>query len=197
MIHVVTPSVRSENLPKVHESIVTAKHHTFAGTANWKWWVVRDLSQQPWNPSSVDNRATMLDCHKKGAAGHPGRNIALNWILEQDPEGHVCFIDDDTVMHPQYFNRLEHLTNLLKKHAFVVDQITPDERIRCTAAPACMRPCGVDTGQVLFPAYMARNAMFAESLYEADGYFYQEIHSLFPERFVFINEPLSIYNALR
>ena len=92
-ITIITPCCRSENLPTLFESIDF--NHVE------KWIIVYDTSRErsyTWqfvnNPQIIET-----DCNVEGTAGHPQRNYGLNYVTS----GSVYFLDDDNIIHPDFW----------------------------------------------------------------------------------------------
>lgn len=195
-VHVITPSARPHNLPR----IAAALQQSLGAVGPWHWWVVLDLP--PTSLSILGIRElvgrmpnlTIWFHHAPtpGAWGHPQRSAALDHIRK----GWVWTCDDDNVPHPAFGQRLAELIAAHPlRYAFVFDQQRRDGR-RLVAAPENLRPEGVDTAQ-----YVCHRSLIADERVRPvpadDGGFIQRIYQRSPESFVFVNEALTYHNWLQ
>lgn len=205
---VITPVSRPENLDLLFESIYP--NHRF----DTKWMVVIDETAVP-NP--FPRVFTMLKhlpgvytqagvsfytypSKDNGLSGNPQRNFALgkldSWLINQD--FWVYFLDDDNVMHPDFFQEMsEEIQRAPSTLGFVVDQIWRDGRIRIPAHPNRMRPTFCDTAQFLLHCSAIGEDRWDPWDYCADGHFFSKIYRRHSDHFVFVEKRLAYYNALR
>lgn len=194
-IHVITPVSRPEGLAKVHASL----HHV--RYCRIQWHVILD-------PAIVIPKRPVCSCvatwqageTPRALAGHAHRNRMLRILRETaDPEDWIYFLDDDNLWHPgleEAFldSRACHPT----AQWFVFGQ--QFKRGKRRLAPTDKPQVGkIDTGQCLWKLRclegLGRDVPFREDLYEADGYFYEDLaRSVTP---IAINRDVTYYNALR
>jgi hypothetical protein len=90
---IITPCCRPVNLPKLYESI------NFDSVD--KWIIVYDTSKdRSYNRIFTDHpKIIETECDDVGSAGHPQRNFGLNFVSK----GFIYFLDDDNIMHPNFW----------------------------------------------------------------------------------------------
>jgi len=124
----------------------------------------------------------------------------LNDILKALPEGYVFHLDDDNIMHPDYYRQLSIAIDMHPdKKAFCYNQqldLTDfsGQFIRY-ASPDNTVVGGIDLAQYTVHTDVYKTMSYGSG-YTADGEFIQEYHSAHPEEFVFINEVLCYYNHI-
>ena len=164
-LHVLTACTRPQNLPLLAESIEAAM------CAPWEvCWHIR------------------LDPAREHLGGHKLKND----MLAQITDGHVLFLDDDTLMHPDV---LRHVAMHLDAAGVVVSQDrTASLGHMLWAAPENMRLGGVDIGQVVLRRELIGDTEMPP-YYGGDGTFLGEILQG-RDDIVFLTEVLSLYNVL-
>lgn len=162
---IITPCSRPQNLPAMAESIKPGR-----SMFDVIWLIV------------FDNK----EC-TESVVGNYQRNCALEAITD----GWVYFLDDDTIIHPEFFAELAKVNS--RAVAFEQNLGTWVRK----AAPSEMRCCHVDMGQVVIRREVIGDIRFALGVYEADGKFIQAVYENNPEAWSFIDKPLCHYNKLR
>jgi len=110
-ITIITSCTRPENLPKLYESIEFEHVH--------KWIIIYDTSQgkeYTWRYKK-DNRILEAECPHQGVLGYAQKNFGLKFVKG----GMVYFLDDDTIMHPNFWRILP---NLDEETLYVWDQVS-------------------------------------------------------------------------
>jgi hypothetical protein len=162
--HVLTACTRPHNLPVVAESIMAATCDPWDVT----WHIRFDPAQQ-----------------------HVGGQRLKNEMLDQIEDGWVCFLDDDTTMHPDFLQRMTEA--VADAGAVVVSQQRQNGMV-LTAAHTHLRVGCVDIGQ----AFIARSLIGTHRIpehYEGDGMFLQAVLGNWPA-VAYLEEILSEHNAL-
>ena len=162
---IITPCSRPQNLPAMAESIKPGR-----SMFDVIWMVVFDNGE----------------C-KESVVGNYQRNCALDAITD----GWVYFLDDDTIIHPDFFSELAKANT--SAVAFEQDLGTWVRKV----VPSEMRVCHIDMGQVTIRREIIGDIRFALSVYEADGIFVESIYKNNPNAWSFIDKPLCYYNKLR
>lgn len=162
---IITPCSRPHNLQRLAESIRPGRL-----LFDVVWLVVFDFGE----------------C-EKSKVGNYQRNCALDAI----ESGWVYFLDDDTVMHLDFFRELAKV----KKEAVAFEQDLGNG-IR-PVSPERMRVQKIDMGQVAIRREVIGNTRFELGIYEADGIFIETVYNRDPARWEFLHKPLTYYNALR
>jgi len=93
-ITIITSCTKPENLPKLYESI-DFEHVD-------KWIIVYDTSQgKQYNwQYKKDTRILEAECPHEGFLGYAQKNFGLQFVNK----GSVYFLDDTTIMHPNFWN---------------------------------------------------------------------------------------------
>ena len=162
---IITPCSRPQNLPAMAESIKPGR-----SMFDVIWMIV------------FDNRECL-----ESKVGNYQRNCALDAVSD----GWIYFLDDDTVLHPDFFSELAKVKS--KAVAFEQDLETWVRKV----APSEMRVCHIDMGQVIIRREIIGDIRFALSVYEADGIFIESVYKNNPNAWSFIDKPLCYYNKLR
>jgi hypothetical protein len=162
--HILTACTRPQNLPAAAESIMAATCDPWDVT----WHIRFDPEQQ-----------------------HVGGQRLKNEMLDQIEDGWVCFLDDDTTMHPEFLQRMADA--VADAGAVVVSQQRQSGQV-LTADPAHLRVGCVDIGQ----AFIARALIGTNRIpehYEGDGVFLQAVLASWPA-VAYLPDVLSEHNAL-
>ena len=166
-LHVVTACSRPENLPQVASSIPELA----------VWWLVGKA------PNALDRSHYFLPA-PMSVGGQAQKNLALEYI---DGDDWVYFLDDDTVMHPDFPSVLAgYDTQPVRGLVFSSDSRSlSDVRVGC-----------IDQGQ-----YVLKRNTIGDSriplVYEGDGLFIEGLYKACPEGFVRLDRVLAYYNRLR
>lgn len=181
-INIITPCSRPENLVKIGLSINIPLE-------NFRWIVVFDAEEIPELPvSKSEFKNTEFYAHKnpEGCSGNSQRNFALDLI----EEGYVYFQDDDTLMHPEFWESVKDL-----KNDFIsFNQGFSNGSIRIRAGR--IEVGHIDSHNFLLKRELIGNTRWEIDKYEADGIF-AEACAKKTRNLFFIDRILSIYNALR
>ena len=165
-LHVLTACTRPQNLPLLANSIEAAMCEP--------WEVCWHLRFDP-------------------ELWHVGGQRLKNDMLDQISDGWVCFLDDDTIMHPL----LLHLAARWSRHADIVAVVVAQSRAdgrTLHAAEENVRVGEIDIGQVV----LRRDLIGDDRLpldYEGDGMFLSNILIGEPG-VVYIDEVFSFHNKL-
>jgi hypothetical protein len=180
-LNIVTPCSRPENLHTISKSINIPADL-------YKWWVVFDAHDLPDRTLIPNNCEPLL--HAGGKAGHAQRNYALDRIHA----GHVYMNDDDTVMHAQLWQHIQHL-----HHDFIsFKQNDVHGKLRLMGDK--LKLGGMDSHNFIVSRDLIGNTRWGHA-YTADGRFVCDMHGKMQANAAFtacyIPEVLSVYNALR
>jgi hypothetical protein len=167
--HVLTACTRPQNLDLVAESIMAATCDPWDVT----WHIRFDPEQQ-----------------------HVGGQRLKNEMLDQIEDGWVCFLDDDTTMHPEFLRRMAEA--VADAGAVVVSQQRqgghPFYGGVLVAAHENLQVGSVDIGQ----AFIARSLIGPHRIpedYEGDGMFLNAVLANWPA-VAYLPDVLSEHNAL-
>lgn len=128
--------------------------------------------------------------NEAGVAGHNQRNKALSVITD----GYFYSLDDDNIIHPDFFREIE--PYVLQNKIIVVSQVDKNNNRRLKADKENVRVGGIDTAQYLVPRDKVNGIRF-KLVYEGDGLFITDIYKAYDKDFVFIDKDLCYYNYLR
>lgn len=208
MIHIVTPVTRPQNIERILLSILCSN-----ATAKmpWQWWLIvdmaiplNDLVSRLTNTYLPGSRTSisLFHLHTSGVSGNPQRDCALNQI----EDGYVCFIDDDNIVHPWYFDGISHFIEM-DYQAMVYGQCFKDGRVRHSGSLEQRNPHNtsghaylgiLDSAQFTLSRKLIGDIGWPKESYQADGIFISEVLSkVDPAKEVGIEACLSYYNLLR
>lgn len=186
-LHVVTRATRLSNLKDLHKS--------FNGN-DLNWHVVIDTSVV----KSIDTDLLQWLSTVANVIFKPGDGWGLsnlNDILRSLPSGYVFNLDDDNIMHPDYYTQIKSS----------VEQF-PDKKVFCygqqlglytdtvrNASPESTVVGGIDLAQYTVHTDVYKEMSYGSG-YTADGEFIEAYHKAHPDQFVFIKEFLCYYNFL-
>ena len=155
----ITPCSRPKNLEKLYKSIQFDKIAL--------WCIIYDTRHIPFikhfnnNPKIIE-----LECKDDGTAGHQIRNMALNIITE----GIIYFLDDDNIMHPFFWNLVDHFKY---GNLYTFNLLYQSGQILYGNNPI---PKKIDTSQYVFDRKLVDNIRFDINTYCADGIFINTIY---------------------
>jgi hypothetical protein len=185
-LNIITPCTRPQNLLKIHESIF----ENVPSDLDVTWWVVPDFSK-PFEIELPGTKFHTFYTYGKGVVGHDQRNYALTYF---PLEGHVKFLDDDNILHPNYYEEVAPYIGTDK--IIIVDQYLRDNTKRLEARPENVFPNHIDCDQYTFPITSVEYTT-VPLVYNGDGIFITMLYAKCKDRFVYINQPASYYNFLR
>ena len=185
MLTIITPCARPRNLEILLRSIDLDLIK--------QWIIVHDTAGQV-EPVFDHPKITEIGhpTPPGGRAGHAQRNKGMSRVLE----GLIYFLDDDTVMHPQFWEILPLMKD--EEHFYTFDQQRWDEFVDVPGGtfkgnvPAVTK---IDSAQYVVPRHMC--GTFIEDDYRADGFFIAEINCQYPGAHTYIPIVASYYNYLR
>jgi hypothetical protein len=179
-LNIITPCSRPENLKAIKESINIPKR-------NYRWIVVFDREEIPTDFYLPKNAE--YHCYKQwnSCVGHGQRNYGLSLINK----GHVYFNDDDTVIHPEFWENIKYC----KEMDFIsFNQANKDGSMRLNYDTPGVG--FVDSHNFIVKAEVAKQKLFEVNLYYADGIYAEECFDI-SKKILYIPKVLSIYNSLR
>jgi glycosyltransferase involved in cell wall biosynthesis len=195
--HVITRCTRVENLLTIADSV-------YKDGVDVTWHVVFDTSVVK------EVEASLLgELYRRGAElhfkqGSPGTYMypEMNELVKTLPsEDYVTLIDDDNIVHPDYYDVISSIIDAkeTESSSLVIcynQLITVDNPTYRHAIPSNVVVGGIDLAQFTFAVENIHSAEFGSG-YCGDGEFIQAIHSILPNRFVFIDQTLCYYNYLQ
>lgn len=192
-LHVVTRCTRPENLRAVHESF---KDNVLT------WHVVFDVSVVYELDSkllywlySVAN--VYFKQSEPGSYMYPLINELIKTELSFSLDDFVTLIDDDNIVHPDYYKQIIAFDKEYNASAYCYNQLVDVN----TGAHRIATKENTIVGGIDLAQYTVRVSAFEfcefGSGYCGDGEFIQALHNSFPNDFLFINETLCYYNYLQ
>lgn len=178
-INIVTPCSRPNNIKKVYESINIPSE-------NYHWYVIMDMDYVPnglpenYNITYIPYRDT------KSLAGNSQRNLALELITDD----YVYFLDDDTIMHSEFWDTVKNFNNDI----IVFNQAFKDGSLRLFGGH--IGPSVVDTGNILTRRGTIGNIKWDVAEYNADGQFFMDVSKKTKSK-KYIPKIISYYNKLK
>lgn len=189
MFHVITRCTRPDNLKKIYSS--------FNGYDRLKWTVVFDGSCLAEIELELLGWLTKVGASyrifysKKGSYLYP----EMNKVISSNKGLWNILIDDDNIVHPDYFSSLESLIQgNTTSNIFVYNQVLEDDSIRL-CSPEATVVGGIDLAQFTFHSEVMNLTSFKAG-YCGDGEFIEELYKRVPEDFMFIDKELCYYNYL-
>lgn len=198
VIHLVTAVSRPENLSRIHKSITLSLSRS---SLKAKWILVVDGAGviQP------DVEARLRDgpfeveqlVHRDGKCsyGIDQKNAAMDSISD----GYYHCIDDDNIVHRDFFHGLERaMAANPKKRAFVFGQQRWDNIKDLVASPDRM-----EYGKIDNTMFVVHKSLIGGLRYDLtrsgreDFHFFRKLYDLYREEFVFISETLAYYNYIK
>lgn len=193
-LSIITSCSRPEAIFEVYNSVKGMVKKLEDGTYNIYWYIIYDGEKvkEPNRRNFTNEDAWIVEGSTSEAGkGYSQRNFALNMIKD----GWICFLDDDNIIHPEFYNEIsKHLDEDL--NGIIIDQIFKFGNNRLVAKPENMRVCNIDIAQyILRREYIGEKRFNLE--YCSDGHFIEELYSSNSNKFLFINQSLCYYNYLR
>jgi glycosyltransferase involved in cell wall biosynthesis len=197
-LNIVTRCTRPQFLQKVKESIFKTVLFDI------KWWVVFDTrvikdidADFLTSLQLVGGQPIFL----KGEEGDMAHSL-LSKVIDQINDGFVYFLDDDNIMHENFYDVLyKSIKENPEKRGFIfsqkvggVDFTGLDIR---EAKPENTKVQGIDMAQFLLRRDLIGDIRFVPGDYKADGYFIEKIYNLNKDDFHFISDVLCYYNFLK
>jgi len=191
LLNIITPCVRKTNLPVICKSLRS-------DLTLIRWIIVLDqkeLTSQDYELLNKLQETTtcsveMLAEYKKwSVSGNSQRNAGINALKE----GYVYFLDDDNIIHPNFWKY--YLNTVATGKAFIGHQLLADGQLR-EAAPHYVKTSHIDAAQFCLPLTLIGSNRWKADAYEADGLFIGYLHHLKYKQFVFVNDIIAYYNRL-
>lgn len=197
-ISIITPCSRVGNLTAIYNSIKKQPRKFMTFT----WIIVYDATHGKFPGSlvkkllyfhSLPNVVLTPHVDADSVFGNAQRNRGLELVKD----GWVYFLDDDTVLHPDFFKVLEKLITVNPEvGGFIFSQVNEDGTERLNADTVEINK--VDTGQLVVKRNLIGNTIWRKGDYNADGFFITEIYNNNLANIQKCPEVvLSVYNKLR
>ena len=180
---IITPCSRHEDLARVSHSI------TFSCT-----WIVVFDSTEPRAAVHSPAANVILLASAGGVAGKHQINTGLDYCRAHDIKGFVYVLDDDNLIHEDFYRRISEAIKSGKKGYIVQQEVSPG-RIR-PVSPDTTRTGWIDQAQFVVHTDLLRHAIYQQH-YDADGELIESLFKQHADEFEFVHETISYYNRLR
>jgi len=188
--HVITRCTRVENLLTIADSV-------YKDGFDVTWHVVFDT-----NVVKEVEASLLGELYRRGADLHfkdgDGWGLSnLNDILISLTKGYVFHLDDDNIIHTDYYKEIARSIKKNKSLAYCYNQlVNVGSGETRTASIENTVVGGIDLAQYTVHTDVYKLISYGSG-YTADGEFIQALHNLQPSEFVFINQTLCYYNYLQ
>lgn len=193
-LNIITPTRDGKNLKQIANSINIPKE-------NYKWIIVFDSDQEPVYPE-IDNAEFLYIKNDESISGNAQRNLALSKV----EAGFIFFLDDDTVLHPLFWNSIKEITADIDFVSFDQAWCTQDDKPLTNKSiinsNKVVRTKGdnpqldhIDSGNYIVNSRVAKNFTWQLDQYNADGLFCVQCYNSSTAK-IYIPKILSIYNFL-
>jgi hypothetical protein len=175
MLTIITPCYRQKNLQNLYQSIDFQKID--------KWIIVYDTSRNRTYTKIFSHVQIQEEyCDTLGEAGHAQRNYGVDLVKE----GHIYFLDDDNVIHEQFWNLEFNDLNTF----YTFDQQRNQDFI---LKGNNLVKDYIDTAMFVVPKFMFAGNPWRIHEYSADGYFVESIKN---NKHVYYPVTAAYYNKL-
>lgn len=195
-LHFLTRCSRPENLTTIQQSLYTEDVDVL-------WHIlfdcksIKDLDSELLLSISKSNTFLYFTKSDKNDYLYP----QLSLVIEKITDGYVTILDDDNIVHPDFFlNIKREISSHSDKKVFVYDQQVDGKdftglTIR-KAIPENMVLKGVDSGQYVIEKSIYNNFKYQPG-YDSDGKFIELLFNKYPSIFHFVPKVLCYYNFLQ
>lgn len=197
-LNIITRCTRTQNLNSVSKSIFNKSNFQIIWHVAFDTHVLKDIDAEIL--SDIQSNGGL--CYFiKGIDGDFGHDI-INQILSQIDDGFVFVLDDDNIIHEDFYEELyRSIISNPHKLGFVYNQridgkdFTGQEIRYCD--PSKMKVSQVDMAQVVLHITLIANIRLCNMNYIADSIFIEKVYNSLPDSFLFINKILCYYNYLK
>lgn len=174
---IVTPCSRPENLPEIFETVRFDLIDT--------WYIVYDTRHAAFVKRYDHPQIVEMECGDEGVSGNACRNRALDVI----GEGMVYFLDDDNLVHPEFWKM-----SFAPGRIHTFDMQYSDGRVLPGTRPVVD---GIDTAQCVVDVALVGPNRWVVTEYAADGMFINAVWEAHKDKWVYHPVVASHYNRLR
>ena len=179
MLTIITPCSRQNNIQNLYDSIKFDKIN--------KWIIVYDTSKNrsykklyKGNPKIIE-----VGCDDIGISGNSQRNYGMTLVND----GYIYFLDDDNIIHPNFWSIIDSLDN---DFFYTFNQLRQDNTFIGNNIKVGM----IDTAMFVVHKNHIKNIKWNVDRYDADGYFISDVFNNNRSKHKFINQIGSYYNFL-
>ena len=182
MLSIITPCYRQYNIPKLYNSIIFDKIN--------KWIIVYDTSNNKKYNKLYENHEKILEieCSIIGKVGNPQRNVGINYV----DDGYIYFLDDDNIIHPNFWSIINILDSNVSNVFVTFDQLRKNR----TLYGKNIKVNQIDTAMFIVHKKHINNIKWREDKYNADGFFITEIYDNNKKLHKYMNQIGCYYNFL-
>lgn len=188
MLHIITALYRPQNLDKIWKSLPKEEDIT---------WHVCKSNKTPKIENeflSVDDRIIIYECDCLDTDGCSKRNTALDFIKE----GYFCFLDDDTLFHPNMYDIYKKYDTIGFVGMICGSQLKDNGSLRLKPSKPIYGK--IDTGNVLSHHSCLKKVRWdildEFNYYKIDYIFWKKVFDFFGKKIELLNIPVSEYNKL-
>ena len=180
MLHIITPCSRQSNLPRLFQTIDFARID--------KWIIVYDTSNDRQYEKLYTSHCQISEVECAGGiSGNPQRNHALDMV----DDTWVYFLDDDNVIHPNFWSVIDRL-DIHKFYTFDQQRNTHGKVLR--GNNIAVRH--IDTAMFIVHTSHIRDTRWICDKYDADGHFICDINRNNEGAQCYLDIVASYYNYL-
>jgi hypothetical protein len=180
MLNIITPCSRQHNIEILYDSIDFDKIT--------KWFIVYDTSNGRTYTKMYEGHPKIIETECSGGiSGNPQRNFALDLV----EDGFVYFLDDDNIIHPNFWSIADSLN---EKYFYTFDQLR-DKREQILKGDLIER-WRIDTAMFIIHKNHIRETKWINDKYDADAFFIIEVSQKNPGCHIYKNITASYYNYI-
>lgn len=183
MLYIITPCYRQCNIPRLYESIEFDKIH--------KWIIIYDTSNdRKYNKLyEHDEKIIEMECNDEGIYGNPQRNYGMTFVSN----GFIYFLDDDNIIHPNFWSIIDLLDN---SKFYTFDQLR-DIKNESILHGNNIAIGSIDTAMFIVHTNHIKDIKWKIDEYTADGCFICDILNQNTSSHTYINTVGCYYNFLQ
>lgn len=188
MLHIITPLYRFDLLGDVYNSI--PKHSDIT------WHVSKSKDREDLTYDFIKNDKRIKIYNVDCTDTEPFKK--RQHVLEKINLGYFCFLDDDTIFHPNMYTKYQQCMENNFIGMIVGQQYGHGDKLRLVASPPIM--CRIDTGNVIAHAICLTKCKWPSThikgVNEKDFLFWDSVYKFFGNKCGLWNSPISYYNIL-
>jgi hypothetical protein len=186
MLHIITPLYRFNLLNKVYQSI--------SNYSDIIWHISKSNTREEIPFDFVYNNEKIIlynvDCDDSDTTKK------RNAIFKNITDGYFCFLDDDTIFHPNMYNLYQKKLSENYIGMVVGQQINAMNKPRLGANVPKIN-C-IDTGNAFaHTSCLSKVSWTTKNVLYRDSIFWMDVYSYYNKSCELLNEPISIYNFLK
>jgi hypothetical protein len=180
MLTIITPCSRPENLPYIYDSINFDKIE--------KWIIIYDTTKCINQNKLYETNSKILEVKcKKSMTGNPQRNYGMRLV----DDGFMYFLDDDNIIHPNFWNIIESLDD---NNFYTFHQLRDNKEV---VLPGNNIMVGyIDTAMFIVHKKHTKNIYWKHIKNCADGFFICDVNKNHEACHIYIDSVGCYYNYL-